>query len=64
MLSTIRLIIALVVLILIAPQTQKSNLVLRIFHESGFFVDYSEAKWFLNLFTWTLIFTFLLFSLV
>lgn len=64
MLSTIRLIIALFVLILIAPQTQKSNLVLRFFHESGFFIDYSEAKWFLNFLTWIFIFAFLLLSLI
>lgn len=64
MLSTFRLIIALFVLILIAPQTQKSNLVLRVFHESGFFIDYSEAKWFLNTLTWVSIFTFLGLSLI
>jgi preprotein translocase subunit SecG len=64
MLSTIRLIIALFVLILIAPQTQKSNLVLRVFHESGFFIDYSEAKWFLNILTWVSIFAFLILSLI
>jgi hypothetical protein len=64
MLSTIRLIIALFVLILIAPQTQKSNLVLRVFHESGFFVDYSEAKWFLNSLTWFAILIFLILSIL
>lgn len=64
MLSTIRLLIAIFVLILIAPQTQKSNLVLRVFHESGFFIDYSEAKWFLNILTWLSIFTFLILSLI
>lgn len=64
MLFSIRLIIALFVLVLIAPQTQKSNLVLRIFHESGFFIDYSEAKWFLNVLTWLAIFIFLVVSII
>lgn len=64
MLLPIRLIIALCILIIIAPQTQKSNRVLRIFHESGFFIDYREAKWFLNQLTWVLIFAFLIFSLI
>lgn len=64
MLFSIRLIIALFVLVLIAPQTQKSNLVLRVFHESGFFIDYSEAKWFLNVLTWLAIFIFLVVSII
>lgn len=64
MLFTVRLIIALFVLILLAPQTEKSNVVLRIFHESGFFIDYSEAKWFLNLLTWLSVFIFLLVTII
>ena len=64
MLNTLRFFIALFVLILIAPQTQKSNIVLRIFHESGFFIDYGEAKWFLNILTWVSIFLFLIISLL
>lgn len=64
MLSTIRLLIAIFVLILIAPQTQKSNIVLRVFHESGLFIDYSEAKWFLNVLTWISIFIFLILALI
>lgn len=64
MLSIIRLVIALFVLLLIAPQTQKLNIVLRVFHESGFFIDYSEAKWFLKILTWISIFAFLLLSLL
>lgn len=64
MISTIRLIIALFVILLIAPQTQKSNVVLQIFHESGLFIDYSEAKWFLNFLTWISIFILLLLALV
>jgi preprotein translocase subunit SecG len=64
MLITLRLVIAFFVLILIAPQTQKSNIVLRVFHESGFFIDYSEAKWFLNVLTWITILLFLVISLI
>lgn len=64
MLNIIQLVIALFVLVLIAPQTQKSNIVLRIFHESGFFIDYGEAKWFLTVLTWISIFIFLIFSLI
>jgi preprotein translocase subunit SecG len=64
MLNIIRLFIALFVLVLIAPQTQKSNIVLRIFHESGFFIDYGEAKWFLTILTWISISLFLILSLI
>jgi preprotein translocase subunit SecG len=64
MLNIIQLVIALFVLVLIAPQTQKSNIVLRIFHESGFFIDYGEAKWFLTVLTWISIFIFLILSLI
>jgi preprotein translocase subunit SecG len=64
MINTIRLILALIVLLLIAPQTQKSNIVLRVFHESGFFIDYGEAEWFLKTLTWLSIFSFLIISLI
>ncbi len=59
----VRFILAIFVLVLIAPQTEKSNLVLRLFHESGFFIDYAEAKSFLKILTWFSIFIFLIFSL-
>lgn len=63
MLNTFRIILAFFILLLIAPQTQKSNVVLRLFHESGFFVDYGEAEWFLKTLTWFSIFLFLIISL-
>jgi len=58
----IRLTIAIVILILLVPQTTKQNFVLKTFHESGFFISYGEAKWFLNRLTWVLIFLFLIIS--
>lgn len=64
MLNTIRLILSILILVLIAPQTQKSNIVLRLFHESGFFIDYGEAEWFLKTLTWFSIFVFLGLSLL
>jgi len=63
MLNPIRIFFALIVLLLLAPQTQKSNIVLRLFHESGFFMDYREAEWFLKTLTWFSIFIFLIISI-
>jgi preprotein translocase subunit SecG len=60
MLNTIRLVIALFVILLLTPQTPKFNLVLRVFHESGFFMDYAEAKYFLNRLSWISIIIFLI----
>ncbi len=60
MLKFLQLFIAVLVIIFIVPQTPTENKVLRLFLETGFFMDYSEAKWFLNVFTWFLISSFLL----
>lgn len=48
MLNILRFFIALFVLFLLTPQTQKFNIVLDFFYESGFFIDYREAKIFLK----------------
>ncbi len=60
MLKLIQLIIGLFLIILIVPQTPTENIVLRKFSETGFFTSYNEAKNILNIFTWGLIFTFLI----
>lgn len=62
MLLIIRLFLSVFILLLIAPQTQKSNIILRVFHESGFFIDYGEAESFLKTLTWGSIFLFLILS--
>ena len=64
MVTIVRLFFALFVIILVIPQTKKYNIVLRIFHESGFFIDYREAKWFLSFLTWIVILIFLIISLL
>lgn len=48
----IRLFFGLFVILLITPQTQKDNILLRLFHESGFFMNYTEAKNILQIMTW------------
>lgn len=48
MLNTLRFFIAFFVLLLLTPQTEKFNIVLTFFYESGFFIDYSETKAFLK----------------
>ncbi len=59
MLNLIRLLFALLVILLIVPQTPKENAVLRKFNESGIFANYAEAKSFLKNLTWFCIFIFL-----
>ena len=46
-------------ILLIVPQTPTENIVLRKLVETGFFLNYSEAKTFLIFLTWCLIFCFL-----
>jgi hypothetical protein len=59
MLSFFHLIIGILIIILIVPQTPTENIVLRKFLETGFFVNYAEAKSVLNFITWFLICSFL-----
>ena len=51
MFQSIRLFLALFVILLLTPQTPTENALLRKFHESGIFTNYGEAKWFLNFFS-------------
>nr|ACQ90817.1 hypothetical chloroplast RF47 [Neglectella solitaria] len=62
MLNILRFFIAFFVLLLVTPQTQKFNSVLDFFYESGFFIDYREAKFFLKNLTRFSIFLLLLSS--
>lgn len=64
MFPTIRLLLAIFLILLITPQTQKSNLVLRLFHDSGLFIDYGEAESFVKFLTRFTICIFLLISLI
>jgi protein translocase SecG subunit len=59
MLNFIHLIIGILIIILIVPQTPTENIVLRKFLETGLFTNYTEAKSFLNFSTWFLICLFL-----
>ncbi len=60
MLHFFHLIIGILIIVFIVPQTPTENIVLRKFLETGFFVNYAEAKRVLNFITWFLISTFLL----
>ncbi len=60
MLKIIQLFLSFLLILLIVPQTPTENIVLRIFSDTGFFTSYNEAKNFLNILTWTLIFSFLI----
>lgn len=59
MLNFFQFVIGILIIVLIVPQTPTENIVLRKFLETGFFVNYSEAKFFLKATTWFLIFLFL-----
>lgn len=59
----LRLFFALLIIILIVPQTPYENIVLRILHETGFFSNYGETKFFLNFITWFSIIVFLILTL-
>lgn len=60
MLKILQFVIALLLIVLIIPQTPTENVVLRLLSETGFFTSYNEAKVFLNRSTWVLILSFLL----
>jgi preprotein translocase subunit SecG len=60
MLNFTQLIIGILIIFLIVPQTPTENIVLRKFLETGLFTTYSEAKSILNFITWFLICFFLI----
>ena len=60
MFKTLQLLIGFLIIIIITPQTQTENVVLRKFVETGFFTSYGEAKNFVRNLTWGLIGTFLI----
>jgi len=64
MIKIFQLLIGLILIFLIIPQTPTENIVLRKFTETGFFTSYNEAKKFLNNLTWFLIMIFLLLTFV
>lgn len=55
-----RLLLAFLVILVILPQTEFDNLLLRRFNETGLFSNYAEAKSVLKWLTWALLFGFLL----
>jgi preprotein translocase subunit SecG len=55
----IELVIALSIIMIIAPQTPTENVVLRKVVDTGLFPNYRKAKEFLTQLTWLLIFAFL-----
>jgi hypothetical protein len=59
MLHFVHVLIGILIIVFIVPQTPTENIVLRKFLETGFFVNYAEAKGVLNFITWFLICTFL-----
>jgi hypothetical protein len=63
MIQFFQIFFSLLVLIVIAPQTEQYNIVLNFLHKTEFFVDYKEVKIFLRIFSWSLIILFLIFSL-
>ena len=62
MLNFFQFLTGILIIVLIVPQTPTENIVLRKFLETGFFTNYSEAKFFLKISTWVLIFLFLIFT--
>ena len=58
MLQFLQIIMSIITLALLVPQTTKLNLLLRKFYESGVFANYSEAKRLLKRLTWGTIFLF------
>jgi preprotein translocase subunit SecG len=57
--KAIQLVIGIMLIIFIIPQTPNENIVLRKLTETGLFTSYFEAKSFLKIFTWGLIGLFL-----
>ena len=64
MVKNLQLLLAVLIILLIVPQTPTENIVLRRFHDTGFFTSYNESKKFLHIVTWSLIFSFLLITFV
>ena len=62
MLQFLQVILAVLTVVLLVPQTTKVNFVLRKFYESGMFRTYSEAKSFVNRLTWGVVSSFFLFT--
>lgn len=60
MVNILQFVIGILIIVLIVPQTPTENIVLRKFLETGWFTNYSEAKNFLKITTWCLIFLFLI----
>ena len=60
MLNFIRIILTLLLIVLIVPQTTTENTLLRTLNNSKVFANYGEAKFFLNFFTWLIIVLFLI----
>ena len=58
MLQFLQIIMSIITLALLVPQTTKLNLLLLKFYESGVFANYSEAKRVLKRLTWGTIFLF------
>jgi hypothetical protein len=54
-----RILLSILVICLILPQTEFDNLLVRKFNETGFFANYAEAKTVLKWLTWSSIFLFL-----
>ena len=59
MLTLLRLVISIFLILLITPQTLVANSLLRRLSNSQLFVNYGEAKSFLNATTWTTAFLYL-----
>jgi protein translocase SecG subunit len=64
MFKLLQLIIGIMLITIIIPQTPTENIVLRKFNETGLFTNYSQAKSFVNKLTWSLIFLFLMITLL
>jgi hypothetical protein len=54
-----RILLSILVICLILPQTDFDNLLLRKFNDTGYFANYAEAKVVLKWLTWSSIFFFL-----
>jgi preprotein translocase subunit SecG len=51
-------------ILVVAGQTPKDNIVLSLFHNSGYFINFAEAKAAVKIVTWVPIFIFLLCTLL
>jgi preprotein translocase subunit SecG len=63
MYNVIRLFSALLIILVITPQTEKENILIKKFHESGMFINYAEAKKVLKSITWCFTFIFFIIGL-